>query len=53
MRMSHVMSGELLILAGDFFVFLATDEAFFPSAVRRILANARWCVFFSQRMLPS
>jgi hypothetical protein len=35
MRMSHVMSSELFQpLLRDFLPFLATDEAFFPSAVR-------------------
>jgi hypothetical protein len=35
MRMSHIMSSELFQpLCWDFQAFLATDEAFFPSAVR-------------------
>lgn len=34
MRISHVMSSELFQTLLRDFLFLATDEAFFPSAVR-------------------
>jgi hypothetical protein len=58
MRMSHVMSGVVSqLLPLDFRFFLATDEAFLPSAVRtdfgkcaivrfRFTADAAFLIFF-------